>query len=79
MRSATDMQLQLDQPPLTKGRHMAFRQASLKTSVNGRWALWCQRWATRRQLLALSPAQLLDIGLTSAQQRQEGRKPFWRE
>lgn len=40
----------------------------------GRW--WCLRH-TRRQLLALDPAQLRDVGLTRFDAVREARRPFW--
>jgi uncharacterized protein YjiS (DUF1127 family) len=44
----------------------------------GRWVLWQRRWATRRQLLELTAAELADVGLSVNQQREEGLKAFWR-
>ncbi|OKB67970.1 DUF1127 domain-containing protein [Serratia marcescens] len=44
-----------------------------------RWHLYLQRYRTRRSLLLLDDRQLADIGLTRAQARQEGGKPFWLE
>lgn len=44
----------------------------------GRWGLMVHRWRTRRHLLQLDDAQLRDIGLSWAQAREEGRKPFWK-
>lgn len=56
------------------------RQQELLAPVGmGSLALWRLRWSTRRQLLELTAAQLADIGLTAAQQREEGLKAFWRE
>jgi uncharacterized protein YjiS (DUF1127 family) len=43
-----------------------------------RWDLFWQRLHTRKALLALTPDQLKDIGLTREQAREEGLKPFWR-
>ncbi|MFZ1872474.1 MAG: DUF1127 domain-containing protein [Chania sp.] len=45
-----------------------------------RWLQSClQRYQTRRALLLLSDEQLADIGLSRAQARYEGCKPFWRK
>ena len=44
----------------------------------GRWGLMAHRWHSRRALLQLTPDQLRDIGLSAAQARAEGLKPFWR-
>lgn len=43
------------------------------------WALFQHRRRTRAALLGLADEQLRDIGLSSAQARREGLKPFWRE
>lgn len=40
--------------------------------------LWIERSRTRRALAFLDDRQLEDLGLTRADQRQEGSKPFWR-
>ena len=44
----------------------------------GVWGLLRHRLNTRKALLALTPEQLEDVGLTLEQARQEGLKPFWR-
>jgi uncharacterized protein YjiS (DUF1127 family) len=44
----------------------------------GRWGLFWHRLHTRKALLALTPEQLRDVGLTREQAREEGLKPFWR-
>ncbi|MEA5673125.1 DUF1127 domain-containing protein [Pseudomonas sp. MH2] len=36
------------------------------------------RWRSRRVLRELSDHQLLDIGISRQQAREEGCKPFWR-
>jgi uncharacterized protein YjiS (DUF1127 family) len=41
--------------------------------------LYLQRHRTRKSLLLLDDAQLADVGLTRADARREGRKPFWLE
>lgn len=43
-----------------------------------RWRLYQLRQRTRRELLLLNDRQLADIGLTRADARREGDKPFWR-
>ena len=45
----------------------------------GTWGLFLHRRTTRRALLKLTHEQLRDIGLSHAQARHEGLKPFWRE
>jgi uncharacterized protein YjiS (DUF1127 family) len=45
----------------------------------GPLALWRHRWVTRRHLLELSAAGLADVGLSAAQQHEEGHKAFWRK
>ena len=40
---------------------------------------WAERHRQRRALLAMNEHALKDIGLSSADAWQEGRKPFWRE
>jgi hypothetical protein len=41
-------------------------------------ALWLARWRDRRTLLELDPRLLRDIGLSEADARREGDKPWWR-
>lgn len=41
-------------------------------------ATWDQRIRDRRTMAALDAQALSDIGLTSAQMRQETKKPFWK-
>jgi uncharacterized protein YjiS (DUF1127 family) len=38
---------------------------------------WVQRSRQRRQLAALTPEQLRDIGITSEAAQREAAKPFW--
>ena len=40
--------------------------------------IYQQRRYSRQQLLSLSDHQLKDIGLSRADAKQEGTKPFWR-
>ena len=40
---------------------------------------WHERSHQRRTLLALDDRMLKDIGISRAEARQEGRKPFWKE
>lgn len=56
-----------------------------RKSKSARWRnraaridFYCQRQRTRRQLAALSPEQLCDIGLSAEQAKAESQKPFWR-
>ena len=43
-----------------------------------RWRWYLLRRSTRRELLLLNDRQLADIGLTRADARREGDKPFCR-
>ena len=46
--------------------------------VTTRWAgRYRERQRTRATLLALGADSLADVGLTRAQARAEGRRPFW--
>ncbi|BEN29516.1 DUF1127 domain-containing protein [Serratia marcescens] len=44
-----------------------------------RWRLYLQRYRTRKELLLLDDARLIDIGLSRAEALREGYKPFWKE
>ncbi|MPQ65333.1 MULTISPECIES: DUF1127 domain-containing protein [Pseudomonas] len=44
----------------------------------GAMGLFWHRLRTRKTLLALTPEELSDIGLSPEQARKEGLKPFWR-
>lgn len=66
MNGFTDVRLFLKQQELLEPAGLSY------------WALWRHRWATRRQLLELTAAELADVGLSAAQQREEGLKAFWR-
>ncbi|CAD5204071.1 DUF1127 domain-containing protein [Pseudomonas sp. FEN] len=44
----------------------------------GLMGLVLHRLRTRKALLALTPEELRDIGLSPEQAREEGVKPFWR-
>ncbi len=48
------------------------------SSNAGRWQRFWRRVATRRALLHLEPHELRDIGVSLAEARKEGAKPFWR-
>lgn len=77
MRSVTDIQQPLSRPAPQRLATATKLPPERAVSISQCWGMWYQRWATRRQLLALNTAQLRDIGLTRSQQYQEGRKPFW--
>jgi uncharacterized protein YjiS (DUF1127 family) len=47
-------------------------------TVRGVVRLWLSRWRTRRDLAALPPYMLRDIGLDPIAARNEAEKPFWR-
>ena len=54
--------------------------ASLYETVNKAWtvvSLWSARSHQRKELLSLSAAQLLDLGITRKQAQTEAAKPFW--
>ena len=40
-------------------------------------SVWYDRETSRRQLLRLDTRALRDIGITAAQARTEGERPFW--
>ncbi|MBW7849529.1 MAG: DUF1127 domain-containing protein [Rhodospirillales bacterium] len=40
--------------------------------------LWYRRWRGRRELARADPAVWRDLGITSAQARDEAAKPFWK-
>jgi uncharacterized protein YjiS (DUF1127 family) len=40
---------------------------------------WKHRSRSRRELLTLDEHELSDAGITHAEARTEGRKPFWRK
>lgn len=50
--------------------------ASRGTAPLSLWQL-LTLWRTRRQLRALDPAQLRDIGITPDEARTEARRPVW--
>ncbi|SMY08564.1 DUF1127 domain-containing protein [Flavimaricola marinus] len=56
------------------------RQQLSAASIQGPFAMiahWHGVWVQRRQLGALSGAQLEDLGLTAAEAEQEASRPFW--
>ena len=80
MNGLSDVRLTLRSQELEIGqdgnaRHVVMRNVRCDLS---RWDLFWQRLHTRKALLALTPEQLKDIGLTREQAREEGLKPFWR-
>lgn len=80
MNGLSDVRLTLRSQELEIGQkgnacHAPMRKAP---SDLNRWELFWQRLHTRKALLALTPEQLKDIGLTREQAREEGVKPAWR-
>lgn len=49
----------------------------LAIRLGARWALFWRRLQTRRALLALTAAQLDDVGLSREQVEREMRRPLW--
>ncbi|MGH8390378.1 MAG: DUF1127 domain-containing protein [Pseudomonas sp.] len=80
MNGLSDVRLTLRSQELEAGQRDNARHAPMRRAPCGlsRWDLFWQRLHTRKALLALTPAQLKDIGLTPEQAREEGLKPFWR-
>ncbi len=68
-------------PPLSASERVELRPTfrELLREGGNRLKLWCQRYRTRRQLLALEERILKDIGVTRAAALQEGSKPFWQK
>ncbi|MGF6592473.1 DUF1127 domain-containing protein [Pseudomonas sp. 2835] len=75
MSGMSDVRLKLYAEELSREQRIQLFSAPTGLS---RWGLMVHRWNTRRALLALDAAQLRDVGLTPAQAREEGLKPFWR-
>ncbi|KAB0568573.1 DUF1127 domain-containing protein [Pseudomonas palleroniana] len=73
MRGMSDVRLVLHGQELEAGQ-----ARTLSMSTRCRWNLFWHRRHTREALLALTPEQLRDVGLTAEQAREEGMKPFWR-
>ncbi|KRP73019.1 MULTISPECIES: DUF1127 domain-containing protein [Pseudomonas] len=73
MNGMSDVRLALHSQELEAGQERA-----TAAPVGSRWSLFWQRRHTRKALLTLTREQLLDVGLTAEQARQEGLKPFWR-
>lgn len=80
MNGLSDVRLTLRSQELEIGQKDSARHAPMRNARSdlNRWNLFWQRLHTRKALLALTPEQLKDIGLTREQAREEGLKPFWR-
>lgn len=48
------------------------------TKLSNKLSVYQRRRYSRRQLLFLNDHQLKDIGLSRADAKQEGTKPFWK-
>jgi uncharacterized protein YjiS (DUF1127 family) len=70
MNGMSDVRLMLHSQELQAGQERATAPRDIS-----RWSLFWHRRHTRKALLN----QLLDVGLTADQARQEGLKPFWRD
>lgn len=73
MNGMSDVRLALRSQELDAGQVRA-----MSAPFGNRWSLFWHRRHTRKALLTLTREQLLDVGLTAEQARQEGLKPFWR-
>ncbi|WP_395600483.1 DUF1127 domain-containing protein [Pseudomonas sp. B19125] len=74
MNGMSDVRLMLHSQQLQAGQE----RAKVPRDIS-RWSLFWHRRYTRKALLHLTGEQLLDVGLTAEQARQEGMKPFWRD
>ncbi|TVT86389.1 DUF1127 domain-containing protein [Pseudomonas sp. H3(2019)] len=80
MNGLSDVRLTLHSQELEAGQDKGMRAATMRNAPSclGRWGLFWHRLHTREALLELSPEQLRDVGLSRAEAREEGLKPFWR-
>jgi len=80
MNGLSDVRLTLHSQELVRGQDNGARDVQMRNAPSGlsRWGLFWHRLHTRKALLALTPEQLRDVGLTREQAREEGLKPFWR-
>lgn len=80
MNGLSDVRLTLHSQELAAGQYDGARERQMRNAPSGlgRWGLFWHRLHTRKVLLALTPEQLKDVGLTREQAREEGLKPFWR-
>ncbi|WP_153772889.1 DUF1127 domain-containing protein [Pseudomonas sp. MNR3A] len=75
MNGLSDVRLQLLAEELRAGQWPKVSSAPVGL---GRLGLMVHRWRSRKVLRELSDHQLLDIGISRQQAREEGCKPFWR-
>ena len=80
MNGLSDVRLTLHSQELATGQNNGARETGMHTASSGqsRWDQFWRRLHTRKALLALTPDQLKDVGLTREQALDEGLKPFWR-
>ena len=80
MNGLSDVRLTLHSQELVAGQEDGAWNTALRNAPSGlsRWGLFWHRLHTRKALLALTPEQLKDVGLTREQALEEGLKPFWR-
>jgi len=80
MNSMSDVRLVLHSQELVIENGQAITASSVRRCPPA-FGLVGQLWhrlRTRKALLALTPEELSDIGLSPEQARKEGLKPFWR-
>jgi len=71
---------QLRAPTLAEQWRLWWRVSrALLETLAGTVAVWIERHRQRRDLAALEPYLLRDLGLTREQALYEASKPFWRE
>ncbi|ALI01228.1 DUF1127 domain-containing protein [Pseudomonas sp. FW306-02-F02-AA] len=80
MNGLSDVRLALHSQELEAGEDKGMLASTMRNAPSGlgRWGLFWHRLHTRKGLLELSPEQLRDVGLSRAEAREEGLKPFWR-
>lgn len=80
MNGLSDVRLTLHSQELVTGQEDGAWNTALRNAPSGlsRWGLFWHRLHTHKALLALTPEQLKDVGLTREQAQEEGLKPFWR-
>ena len=80
MNGLSDVRLTLHSQELAAEQNNGAREAGMRNASSGQshWDRFWRRLHTRKALLALTPDQLKDVGLTREQALEEGLKPFWR-
>ena len=78
MNGLSDVRLTLKGSELEGGSGLRLAAVPARTAMTHRWQRFIRRLTTRRALLKLSDAQLLDIGLSREQAQREATLPFWK-